>query len=675
MISMISKAHGLRILHRRTLSLKNNHVSVSSRLFSTSTDTTKSSENKATLSILQDGVTEALAKIYGDSPSDYNPMVFLGKTDFGDYQCNAAMPLAKKLKQKPRDIAEALISQLQLDGVIEKTDISGPGFINFHLSQDFMVNKLSKMMAGSLTSGGRRLAIPLAKNTQRIVVDFSSPNIAKEMHVGHLRSTIIGDSLCRVLEFLGHDVLRLNHVGDWGTQFGMLIHYLKVNYPEEIKAVEASENEGTEVQLGIDIGDLVEFYKAAKVCFDKDPDFQTAARKEVVALQAGSKTSLAVWKAICAKSRTEFQQIYDRLGVTLEERGESFYNPQLPDLVKMLKEGGSAKETEGALGVFLPGYTNAEGDPLPLMIQKSDGGFLYATTDLAAVQHRVNVEKAKRLIYVTDSGQGQHFQMVFDAARAAHLLPAEDSPDSVELKHVPFGLVMGEDGKKIKSRAGDSVKLRELLDEAVKITEEQFLMRYNETSSDGTASLSPEWTERARILGIAAIKYADLSMNRESNYRFSFDKMLSLSGNTAPYMLYAYVRIQGIERNTAKALETMTKTSNETTEESLNNLRNSLKTLKSTEFSLTTNEEVTLAKQIIRFDEIINDVARELYPNKICDYLFELSQKFNQFYEHCPVAQAPTKEILLSRAALCFLSSEVLKVGLDLLGIQTVDKL
>lgn len=516
-------------------------------------------------------------------------------------------------------------------------DITGPGFINMKLSDTYVQKKIYSM----LRDEEGRLGIASKANTsqqQRVIVDFSSPNIAKEMHVGHLRSTIIGDSLSRILQFLGHDVLRLNHVGDWGTQFGMLIHYLNIN-----------SDSGSR-----DIGDLVEFYKKAKILFDEDLQFQEAARREVVKLQTGDPETVDKWKKICDLSRVEFNKIYDTLNIKIEERGESFYNPFLASIVNELIEKKHAVDSEGATCIFLDNesYINADGTKQPLLVKKSDGGYLYATTDLAAVRHRAEVEKADRVLYVTDIGQSQHFQMVFDACKQCGIVDATKT----KLTHVPFGLVLGEDGKKFKTRSGDTVKLKDLLDEAVRIASEDMLSR-----SEQKDELTADEAFAAKVIGIGAVKYADLSMNRESNYRFSYKKMLSLSGNTAPYMIYAFVRIQGIKRKIAAELG--------------GGEDKYFKDIHSNTIRFEVKEEVALAKQLIKLDEVLCDIESNLYPNKMCDYIFELSQKFNQFYEQCPVIKASDEDTQKSRAVLCALSADTLKVCLGLLGIDTVYKL
>ncbi|MGL5510333.1 MAG: arginine--tRNA ligase, partial [Microcoleaceae cyanobacterium] len=374
-----------------------------------------------------------------------------------------------------------------------------------------------------------RLGINQSKNPEAVLVDFSSPNIAKEMHVGHLRSTIIGDCLARVLEFQGNQVLRINHVGDWGTQFGMLITYLREVYPSALTTADA-----------LDLGDLVAFYRQAKQRFDTDADFQERSRQEVVRLQTGAEDSKKAWLLLCEQSRREFQVIYDLLNINLTERGESFYNPLLSQVIEDLGKTDLLVTDQGAKCVFLDGFTNQDGQPLPLIVQKTDGGFNYATTDLAALLYRINQDQAKRLIYVTDAGQSNHFAQVWQVARKAGWIPAD-----VDLVHVPFGLVLGEDGKKLKTRSGETVRLRALLDEAVNRARQDLQDRLVKENRQE----SPEFISQvAQIVGMSSVKYADLSQNRLSDYIFSFDKMLALQGNTAPYMLYAYVRIQGISR-------------------------------------------------------------------------------------------------------------------------------
>mmetsp|Transcript_26193 Transcript_26193/g.33958 ORF Transcript_26193/g.33958 Transcript_26193/m.33958 type:complete len:658 (+) Transcript_26193:86-2059(+) len=575
-------------------------------------------------------VQAALGKAFGPEFAESNPLLTPAtKDEFGDYQCNAAMPLAKPLKSKPRDVATKLVEALDISSICETPEIAGPGFINIKLKPDYVSSRIKSMAADP-----ERLGVPKVAEPKRVVIDFSSPNIAKEMHVGHLRSTIIGDTLSRVLEFLGHDVLRLNHVGDWGTQFGMLIAYLKEVNPETLINPDTA-----------DIGDLVVFYKQAKARFDEDDDFKTRSREEVVKLQSGDEENLKAWNLLCEVSRKEFQLIYDMLGVELEERGESFYNPRLPGIVEDLQEKGLAVESEGAQCVFLDGYKNRDGSPMPLIIQKTDGGFMYSTTDLAAITQRASEEKADRILYVTDIGQSTHFNQVFQVAQKAKLVP-----DTLELTHVPFGLVQGEDGKKFKTRSGETVKLKDLLEEAVKIATADITERYEAEGKE----VDEEALTAAKVVGLGAVKYADLSLNRESNYRFSYKKMLALTGNTAPYMLYAYVRIRGIQRKASEGMEFSPEDTNLILKEAA---------------------EVTLAKKIIKFPEILEELEADLYPNKLCDYLFELSQRFNQFYENCPVNTAETDELKRSRILLCSVTAGVLQKSLALLGIDVVERL
>lgn len=497
---------------------------------------------------------KAIVAEFGEEFRDVDPLVTPAtKAAFGDYQCNAAMSLGKRVGKPPRDVATRLVAAAQLSAVCEAPEIAGPGFLNIRVREDALAARLAEVLADPV-----RLALPL-KPSQRVVVDYSSPNIAKEMHVGHLRSTVIGDALARLLELQGHDVVRLNHVGDWGTQFGMLITYLREVAPSVLDA--SGDGEAAAAKLdGLGISDLVSFYKQAKKRFDEDADFQAASRAAVVALQAGDPACLSAWRGLCAKSREEFDLIYKQLGVDprLMERGESFYNQGLEAVVKRLDEAGVLITSDGARVVYPEGEgpgarSSDEGGaqqdgPPPLIVVKSDGGYMYSTTDLAAIVHRASEEKAERVLYVTDAGQSLHFSQVFAAARRAGLVPA-----GVSLEHVPFGLVLGEDGKKFKTRSGETVRLADLLSEAVRIAKDDLLARQAERQASAAASASEPSEEvdvdaLANSIGISAVKYADLSLNRNSNYKFSYSKMLALTGNTAPYMLYAYARIAGIQR-------------------------------------------------------------------------------------------------------------------------------
>ncbi|KAL3924570.1 MAG: hypothetical protein SGILL_000967 [Bacillariaceae sp.] len=566
------------------------------------------------------------------------------RADFGDYQVNAAMGLAKSLGMNPRECASKIVDAIKpkIEDCMEEPEIAGPGFINLRFKPDYLTAVVENM--ASDPTG--RLGLPKVSKPQRIIIDFSSPNIAKEMHVGHLRSTIIGDTLSNMLEFSGHDVVRLNHVGDWGTQFGMLVEHLRDEYPEAL-SLETSKD--------VDLGDLVELYKAAKKRFDVDDDFKSRAREGVVKLQAGNDEEIAAWKALCAASRVEYQKIYDMLGIKgLQERGESFYNPYLNDVVENLEGQGLAVKSEGATAVFLEGYTNRDGTPLPMLIRKSDGGFNYATTDLAAIRQRVEMESndggehANRVLYVTDSGQSQHFDMVFAAANLAGYVPQRAS-----LEHVPFGLVQGEDGKKFATRSGDTVKLKDLLNEAVRIAGDDLKSR---SENKGIPDETIEAV--ARIVGIGAVKYADLSMNRESNYRFSYERMLSLNGNTAPYMLYSYARICGIIRKGSGQ-----------------DVVNNIEWPQGSEILITDDSERELIRSLVRLPDILNEVERDLYPNRLCDYLFETSQKFNKFYESCSVNNAESPEIKASRLTLCTATAGTIRLVMSLLGIDVVEKM
>ena len=583
---------------------------------------------------LEAQLREAMQRAFPEVDALLDPQLApASKPEFGDFQANGALPLAKPLKQAPRQIAGAIVEALQADPAFTalclEPQIAGPGFINLTIRPECLAAEVSARL------GDPRLGVPAVQNDAAVVVDFSSPNIAKEMHVGHLRSTIIGDSLARVLEFRGHRVLRLNHVGDWGTQFGMLITHLKQVAPETLNTADA-----------VDLGDLVAFYREAKKRFDDDDAFQTMSREEVVKLQGGDPVSLKAWGLLCDQSRREFQKIYDRLDIRLSERGESFYNPYLAPVLSGLKEAGLLVTDDGAECVFLEGVNGKDGKPLPVIVRKSDGGFNYATTDLAAIRYRFapasDGDGARRVIYVTDAGQANHFAGVFQVAKRANWIP-EDG----RLEHVPFGLVQGEDGKKLKTRSGDTVRLRDLLDEAVERSEADLRRRLEEEGREEDESFVEHV---AGTVGLAAVKYADLSQNRITNYQFSFDRMLALQGNTAPYLLYAVVRIAGIARKGG-------------------DLEAEAGMLQFSE-----PQEWALVRELLKFDAVIAEVEEELLPNRLCSYLFELSQVFNRFYDQVPVLKAEGKS-LSSRLALCRLTADTLKSGLGLLGIATLERM
>ncbi|OOV34860.1 arginine--tRNA ligase [Candidatus Synechococcus spongiarum] len=553
------------------------------------------------------------------------------KPEFGDFQANGAMGLAKVLGRPPRRIAQAVVDQLHVDDLCHPPQVAGPGFINFTVRAEVLAAEVEARLDQP------RLGVPTAQPQQRVVVDFSSPNIAKEMHVGHLRSTVIGDCIARLLSFLGHRVVRLNHLGDWGTQFGMLIAHLKHMAPRSLSGEER-----------VELGDLVAFYRQAKERFDEDEAFQEQSRREVVNLQAGEPESLRAWQLLCQQSRKAFQAIYDRLDVHLVERGESFYNQALPGVVEDLEQARLLVVDDGARCVFLEGMTAKDGQPLPLIVQKRDGGYNYATTDLAAIRQRLaspdaGGEGAERVVYVTDAGQSNHFAAVFQVAQRAGWVPK-----GCRLQHVPFGLVQGADGKKLKTRSGATVRLQDLLDEAVDRARRDLVERMAQEQRQNEEDFIAHVAE---TVGIAAVKYADLSQNRTTNYQFNFDRMLSLQGNTAPYLLYAYVRIQGIARQGG-----------------------SLVAAAPGAICLQAPQELNLARQLLNFDEVILEMEQDLLPNRLCSYLFGLSQTFNRFYDQLPVLKAPEPS-RATRLALCRLSARTMNLGLALLGIKTLDRM
>lgn len=541
------------------------------------------------------------------------------QASFGHYQFNSAMKLSKLVKMPPRQVAEQIVRECSGAACIEKLEVAGPGFINITLKTGYLEDAVHRMLKEP------RLGITAARK-EKIVLDFSSPNTAKEMHVGHLRSTIIGDALARLFEFLGDDVLRLNHLGDWGTSFGMLIAYIKQYVPAGIKDVQLS--------------DLVTYYKEAKKRFDEDADFKKSAQLEVVALQAGETKTRGYWEAICDISRKAYQEIYDLLDIRLIERGESFYNPLLADVVKDLEQKGLITVSEGAKCLYLEGFQNREGEALPLMIQKSDGGYNYDTTDMAAIRHRIQVEKADRIIIVTDAGQATHFQMIFAAAvKAGYMDPAK-----VRADHVPFGVVLGADGKKFRTRSGETERLIDLITAAI-VKAEEILREKN-----------PDWSEEeqkrvAKALGINAIKYSDLVCHRISDYLFSYEKMLRFEGNTAAFVMYSYVRVQSIVRKVGVDPKTLEAT---------------------TKIVLGHPSEVALALHLAQFGETLELMAEDLLPNRLTEYLYTLAETFNHFFRDCRVEGSAEQN---SRLLLTEATGRVLKQGMDLLGLVTVERM
>lgn len=550
------------------------------------------------------------------------------QSQFGHYQCNSALKIGKALRMSPRDAAQKIVdhfNRLSPDGkeMISKLEIAGPGFINITLTSSFLAAQIDALLRDP------RLGVPLPAKRQKVIVEFSSPNIAKELHVGHLRSTIIGDAIARLFEFLGHDVLRLNHIGDWGTQFGMLIAYMQEAVPDVLKGKKKT-----------DLIELMGWYKASKKRFDEDSEFKKRAQLQVVKLQSGDQESRTAWEKICEISRQAFHEIYDLLDVKLVERGESFYNPYLADVVNELDKKGLITISDGAKCIFLEGFVGRDDTPLPMIIQKSDGGYNYDTTDMAAIRHRIQVEKADRIIYLTDAGQSLHFAMIFKAAEKAGYL----DPAKVRVDHVPFGVVLGPDGKKFKTRSGETEKLIDLLLEAVSQAKKIMCERLPDLDEK-------ELNRVSQILGIDAIKYADLSSHRIKDYVFSYERMLKFEGNTAAFLLYAYVRIQGIKRKVGKEIDDV---------------------LKRTHVILEHPAEITLAVHLRQFGEILEIMARDLIPNRLCDYLYELAEKFHAFFRDCRVEGSPQEE---SRLLLCEATSRILEKGLNILGLKTLDRM
>lgn len=565
----------------------------------------------------------ALIAAYGDDYAGADPMLGpAGNPKFGDYQANLAMKLGKQLGKPPREVAQAVVDQLQMGGLIEKVEIAGPGFINLHLSNQALADAASAML------GDDRLGVAPLDAPKIVVVDYSSPNVAKEMHVGHLRSTVIGDAIARVLMFQGHDVIRQNHVGDWGTQFGMLIEHLFETGQAEQES----------------LGDLTKLYKQAKARFDAESDFAERAKQRVVALQGGDEATLAAWRRLVAQSQTYFASIYQRMGVLLEPgdiRGESFYNDKLPGVIDKLKQDGTLQTSQGAGVVFVDGFSDKDGNPLPMIVQKSDGGYLYATTDLAAICYRVDELQALCIVYVTDARQSQHFAMAFKAAEDASWL------GQARLEHVPFGTVMGEDGKPFKTRDGDVVRLVDLIDEAESRAIAVCKEKNPELAGDEADNVG-------KVVGLGSLKYADLSSDRIKDYKFSWDRMLALDGNTAPYLINAYVRVHGIFRKGEIDFASFTGAAVQVAEPA----------------------EKALVLKLMQFGSTVDSVADSLEPHRMCNYLYDLASAFHRFFESCPVLKADVPpEVRKGRLALCKLVALTLERGLGLLGIDVVERM
>ncbi|ECJ4506208.1 arginine--tRNA ligase [Salmonella enterica subsp. salamae] len=572
--------------------------------------------------LLSEKVSQAM--IAAGAPADCEPQVRQSaKVQFGDYQANGMMAVAKKLGMAPRQLAEQVLTHLDLSGIASKVEIAGPGFINIFLEPAFLAEQVQQALASD------RLGVS-QPTRQTIVVDYSAPNVAKEMHVGHLRSTIIGDAAVRTLEFLGHHVIRANHVGDWGTQFGMLIAWLEK---------QQQENAGD-----MALADLEGFYRDAKKHYDEDEAFAERARNYVVKLQSGDAYFREMWRKLIDITMTQNQITYDRLNVTLtrdDVMGESLYNPMLPGIVADLKAKGLAVESEGATVVFLDEFKNKEGDPMGVIIQKKDGGYLYTTTDIACAKYRYETLHADRVLYYIDSRQHQHLMQAWTIVRKAGYVP-----DSVPLEHHMFGMMLGKDGKPFKTRAGGTVKLADLLDEAL----ERARRLVAEKNPDMPAD---ELEKLANAVGIGAVKYADLSKNRTTDYIFDWDNMLAFEGNTAPYMQYAYTRVLSVFRK-ADIDE---------------------QALASAPVIISEDREAQLAARLLQFEETLTVVAREGTPHVMCAYLYDVAGLFSGFYEHCPILSAENDAIRNSRLKLAQLTAKTLKLGLDTLGIETVERM
>ncbi|ECI3617296.1 arginine--tRNA ligase [Salmonella enterica subsp. enterica] len=572
--------------------------------------------------LLSEKVSQAM--IAAGAPADCEPQVRQSaKVQFGDYQANGMMAVAKKLGMAPRQLAEQVLTHLNLSGIASKVEIAGPGFINIFLEPAFLAEQVQQALASE------RLGVS-QPTRQTIVVDYSAPNVAKEMHVGHLRSTIIGDAAVRTLEFLGHHVIRANHVGDWGTQFGMLIAWLEK---------QQQENAGD-----MALADLEGFYRDAKKHYDEDEAFAERARNYVVKLQSGDAYFREMWRKLVDITMTQNQITYDRLNVTLtcdDVMGESLYNPMLPGIVADLKAKGLAVESEGATVVFLDEFKNKEGDPMGVIIQKKDGGYLYTTTDIACAKYRYETLHADRVLYYIDSRQHQHLMQAWTIVRKAGYVP-----DSVPLEHHMFGMMLGKDGKPFKTRAGGTVKLADLLDEALERARRLVAEKNPDMSAD-------ELEKLANAVGIGAVKYADLSKNRTTDYIFDWDNMLAFEGNTAPYMQYAYTRVLSVFRK-ADIDE---------------------QALASAPVIISEDREAQLAARLLQFEETLTVVAREGTPHVMCAYLYDVAGLFSGFYEHCPILSAENDAVRNSRLKLAQLTAKTLKLGLDTLGIETVERM
>ncbi len=572
--------------------------------------------------LLSDKVRQALISAGADA--DCEPQVRQSaRPQFGDYQANGVMAIAKQLGMAPRQLAEQAIAHLDLDGIAAKVEIAGPGFINIFLDRGFIAGHIETAFASE------RAGVASVEAPQTIVIDYSAPNVAKEMHVGHLRSTIIGDAAVRTLSFLGHHVIRANHVGDWGTQFGMLIAYLEK---------QQNENAGD-----MALADLENFYREAKKNYDEDPAFAERARGYVVKLQGGDEYCLKMWRRLVDITMEQNQLTYRRLNVTLTQddvMGESLYNPMLPEIVADLQAKGLAVESEGALVVYLDEFKNKEGDAMGVIVRKKDGGYLYTTTDIACAKYRYETLHADRVLYYIDSRQHQHLLQAWAIVRKAGYVP-----ESVPLEHHMFGMMLGKDGRPFKTRSGGTIKLADLLDEA--------LERARRLVAEKNPDMPTEELERlANTVGIGAVKYADLSKSRTTDYIFDWDNMLAFEGNTAPYMQYAYTRVLSVFRKAGVSEGDLT-----------------------SPVHISDDREAALAARLLQFEETLQIVARDGTPHVMCAYLYDLAGLFSGFYEHCPILSAENDAVRQSRLKLAHLTAKTLKLGLDTLGIETVERM
>ncbi|MFC3094982.1 arginine--tRNA ligase [Alteromonas sediminis] len=552
------------------------------------------------------------------------PVARSARPEFGEYQFNGAMALAKQLKQPPRNIAQSILDNVELGDIAQKVDIAGPGFINIHLSDAWLNDQCKQVLVD------KRLGIQ-AETEQTVVVDYSSPNLAKEMHVGHLRSTIIGDAVVKTLEFLGHKVIRQNHMGDWGTQFGMLLAHFSDQLQQNAIAETA-------------LSDLEDFYRQAKVRFDEEEGFADRAREYVVKLQQGDTHCLALWQQFIDVSIAHSEEVYELLNVSLTREhvmGESAYNHDLANVIADLKAKGIAVEDQGAQVVFIPELADKEGNPAVYIVQKSGGGYLYATTDLAAIRHRSGTLGADRTLIFTDARQALHFKQTEIVARKAGYIGQEQT-----YEHCPFGMMLGADGKPFKTRTGGTVKLADLLEEAVERAGKLIAARDNALSSEEQHSV-------AKTVGIGAVKYADLSKHRTTDYVFNWDSMLAFEGNTAPYLQYAFTRVESLFR----------KAGIDSSEQSA-------------KISIEHTNEHQLAVQLLQFDETLQIVSRDATPHVLCTYLYELASAYMSFYEACPILKDGIDDsIKASRLSLSALVAKTMAQGLSLLGIETLDRM